>query len=412
MAYGSLTTNFQVNGVDIGAGVVTKEYLMDVYPSLSDTFRFAGLWGWGINGTALGDNTLTARSSPVQTIAGGTNWKYVAGYGSTSGGIKTNGTLWMWGDNSYGQLGIGVVTGNYNKSSPVQTIAGGTNWKQVAFGTNCTAAVKTDGTLWCWGDNTFGQLGTNDRTAYSSPVLTVAGGTNWKQVSCGYYSTGAIKSDGTLWIWGLGGSGQIGNNTRTNYSSPVQTIAGGTNWKQVSCSWQYVFAIKNDGTLWCWGDGSSWQLGTNNANQYSSPVQTIAGGTNWKQVTSGISSTAAIKTDGTLWTWGYNGSGELGTNNRTAYSSPVQTVAGGTNWKQVSFCGSSTTSTISAIKTDGTLWCWGDNTSGQLGTNNITAYSSPVQTVAGGTNWKYVACAGSNIFAIRDDSADIFGNSL
>jgi alpha-tubulin suppressor-like RCC1 family protein len=279
----------------------------------------------------------------------------------------------------------------------VQTVAGGTNWKQVAPGIYHTAAIKTDGTLWTWGQNTYGQLGDNTTTHKSSPVQTVAGGTNWKQVACGNH-TAAIKTDGTLWTWGRDNYGQLGDNTTANKSSPVQTVAGGTNWKQVSSGTNHTAAIKTDGTLWTWGRDNYGQLGNNTTANKSSPVQTVAGGTNWKQVAGDATHTAAIKTDGTLWMWGYNLYGQLGNNTITSKSSPVQTVAGGTNWKQIS-CGYHHTI---AIKTDGTLWTWGYDNYGQLGNNTITSKSSPVQTVAGGTNWKQVAGGGYHTIAISE----------
>ena len=152
-----------------------------------------------------------------------------------------DGTLWTWGYNPYGSLGDNTTT---NKSSPVQTIAGGTNWKQVSASGSHTAAIKTDGTLWTWGQNNFGQLGDNTTTSKYSPVQTIAGGTNWKQVSCGTMHTAAIKTDGTLWIWGSNSYGQLGDNTTTYKSSPVQTISAGTDWKQVSCGYNHTAAIK------------------------------------------------------------------------------------------------------------------------------------------------------------------------
>ena len=321
--------------------------------------------------------------------------------------------LWIWGSNLRGQLGTNNVV---HRSSPVQTVAGGTNWKQVStasqnigFGDahqGHTAAIKTDGTLWLWGDATDGKLGTNDSVLVhrSSPVQTVAGGTNWKQVSAGSDHTAAIKTDGTLWTWGFNGSSRLGTNDTAARSSPVQTIAGGTNWKQVSCGTSHTAAIKTDGTLWTWGSGSSGELGDNDIVARSSPVQ-VGADTNWKQVNFSNASSAAIKTDGTLWVWGSNGNGQLGTNDVTSRSSPVQTIAGSTNWKQVSGRHTYT----AAIKTDGTLWIWGSGDNGQLGTNDRVHRSSPVQTIAGGTNWKQVSAGGRDYtLAIRDDSADPF----
>jgi len=363
---------------DLKTAFVSDAWLLD---------QFVGntLYGWGNNGNGtIGDNTSVNKSNPVQTVAQGNNWKQIACSDNLCmASIKTDGTLWLWGYNNNGQLGDNSVT---NRSSPVQTVAFGTNWKQASCGINVNAAIKTDGTLWLWGANYYGSIGDNTLTKRSSPVQTVAFGKNWKQISCGYYHTAAIKTDGTLWCWGLNNLGQLGDNTTTNRSSPVQTVSFGTNWKQVSCGY-HTAAIKTDGTLWTWGRATFGQLGDNTASRKSSPVQTIAGGTNWKQVSCGGSITAAIKTDGTLWTWGYNGSGELGDNTVVSKSSPVQTVTFATNWKQVSSAGN-----MAAIKNDGTLWLWGANTIGQLGDNTLTARSSPVQTTVYGTNWKQVSC--------------------
>jgi YD repeat-containing protein len=187
----------------------------------------------------LGENSETSRSSPIQTIAFGTNWKNIACGAYYSIAIKEDGTLWTWGHNSFGQLGDNTTA---SKSSPVQTIAGGINWKIAANGGRHAAVIKTDGTLWTWGWNGYGQLGDNTRTGRSSPVQTITFGTNWKQVSNGYMHTSATKTDGTLWTWGRNNSGQLGDNTIINRSSPVQTVAGGTNWNQVSGGGGYTTA--------------------------------------------------------------------------------------------------------------------------------------------------------------------------
>jgi alpha-tubulin suppressor-like RCC1 family protein len=385
-----MTTQFKFNN----GGTVTD--FDDVFVR-RDSFAVGGLWGLGYNFYGgLGDNTQVIRSSPVQTIAGGVNWKQVSCGTYNTAAIKTDGTLWTWGQNTSGQLGDNTIV---IKSSPVQTISGGTNWKQVSLGNSFSSAIKTDGTLWTWGQNNYGQLGDNTVVKKSSPVQTVAGGWTWKQVTCGVNHIAAIKTDGTLWLCGKNDVGQLGDNgSAYSYSSPIQTISGGTNWKQVSCFGNYTAAIKTDGTLWLWGINTNGQLGDGTAVVKKSPVQTIAGGTNWKQVACGYFTAAAIKTDGTLWTWGDNTNGGLGDGTVVQKSSPVQTIAGGTNWKQVSLGNYFT----SAIKTDGTLWTWGDNTWGQLGNNTDVKKSSPIQTIAGGTNWKQVSCGPIHSAAITD----------
>jgi alpha-tubulin suppressor-like RCC1 family protein len=391
-------TNFKdEDGLDIGCHLVTKEYLLEAYPDLVPWIKSPGLWLWGCGTSGrLGDDTITDKSSPVQTVSGGTNWRQVSLGGSHSAAIKTDGTLWLWGVGGSGRLGDNTAT---IKSSPVQTVSGGTNWRQVSLGGLHSAAIKTDGTLWLWGAGTSGQLGNNTTTNRSSPVQTVSGGNNWRQVSLGNLHSAAIKTDGTLWLWGAGTSGRLGDNNTANKSSPVQTVSGGTNWRQVSLGGLHSAAIKTDGTLWLWGAGTSGRLGDNTTANKLSPVQTISGGTNWRQVSLGNYHSAAIKTDGTLWLWGAGTSGQLGDNTATNKSSPVQTVSGGNNWRQVSLGRDHS----AAIKTDGTLWLWGSGSCGRLGDNTITPKSSPIQTVSGGNNWRQVSLGYFHSTAIRDE---------
>ena len=335
------TTNFNdSNNVDLGKKLVTKDYLLGVYGTILESTGNSGLtvspslWTWGANGSGqLGVNDAATRSTPVTTISGGTNWKSVAGGLDHTAAIKTDGTLWAWGANYGGQ--IGNNSNGSNIYAPVTTFAGGTNWKQVACGEQYTAAIKTDGTLWNWGYNFYGHLGINSETDRSTPVTTRLGGTNWKQVAVGQYHTAAIKTDGTLWTWGGDITGQLGINESTvfaNRSTPVTTLVGGTNWKQVACGRDHTVAIKIDGTLWVWGKNSYGQLAIPDGIDRLTPTTTFVGGTNWKQVASGGIYTAAIKTDGTLWTWGSS-------------ATPVTTILGGTNWKQVA-CGGNHTAAI------------------------------------------------------------------
>ena len=338
------TTNFRDSGgVDLGKKLITKDYLISVYPSIAQELgKTPELLTWGLGTSAqLGNNSATSVSTPVTTSAGGSNWKQVSARTSYTAAIKTDGTLWTWGNGATGQLGNAAIT---NISTPVTTFTGGTNWKQVSTGNQHTAAIKTDGTLWTWGAGSGGRLGNGYEDNIPTPVTTFAGGTNWKQVSGGIAHTAAIKTDGTLWMWGgNAGFGLLGTNNTTDRFTPVTTFAGGTTWKQVSASFTHTAAIKTDGTLWVWGYQLYGQLGVGgNIAIISTPVTTFAGGTNWKQVSCRFYHTAAIKTDGTLWTWGNGADGRLGNAVTTNASTPVTTRAGGSNWKQVSGGGSHT----------------------------------------------------------------------
>jgi alpha-tubulin suppressor-like RCC1 family protein len=248
--------------------------------------------------------------------------------------------------------------------------------------------------LFAWGYNASGSLGQNDRAHRSSPVQIP--GTQWSSISSNYDSTYGTKTDGTLWAWGNGTYGRLGQNDEINRSSPVQIP--GTQWSTFKLSqigYAYdIMALKTDGTLWAWGYNASGQLGQNNTTQYSSPVQIP--GTQWYMVTSrGIDSNHAIKTDGTLWAWGLNNYGRLGINDTVSRSSPIQVP--GTQWRSVH----DGYYLSSATKTDGTLWMWGGNSSGSLGQNNLTYYSSPRQVP--GTQWSTEITAYYQVMAKKTD---------
>jgi len=367
--------------------------MSDVFVS-KDMFLDASLSICGLGSAGeLGNNTILSYSSPIQ-VGALTDWKQVStGYGCTAA-IKDNNELWTWGAGYAGMLGNNA---ELNYSSPIQ-VGALTNWKQVSAGYYCISAIKTDGTLWSCGYGTSGQLGNDTVLNYSSPIQ-IGTLTNWKQVSrSGAYvadNGAAIKTDGTLWTWGSGFYGQLGNTRTLDYSSPIQ-VGTLTDWKQVACGYHRLFAIKVNGTIWACGYNQSYgALGNNTLINYSSPIQ-IGTLSDWKQISSGRFHVAAIKQNGTLWTWGAGAQGQLANNTHINYSSPIQ-VGSLTNWKQVS-CGQYTTA---AIKTDGTLWTWGNSSTGQLGNNTFQiSYNSPVQ-IGTLTNWKQVSASDQNMAVIQ-----------
>jgi len=424
---GFRTTDPNTNNTqDLGSRYITKNYLLDVYPNIASATgnRTApGLWIWG-NGNhlqlGLGIQVASNYSSPVQ-IGALTTWKQAASGIGANLAIKKDGTLWSWGGwkvsgSWFGETG---QNGQAYYSSPTQ-VGALTTWKQIAAGIASTAAIKTDGTLWTWGNTStlatvyspLGILGDGSTTNKSSPVQ-VGALTTWKNIAIGATSMYGISIDGSLWTWGANFYGQLGRSfaggttlTGGYYSSPVQ-VGALTNWKQISAQY-FALAVKTDGTLWTWGSNVSGSLGlgTSGSAYYSSPIQ-VGSLTNWKQVsvvapgytnTSGEGSALAIKTDGTLWAWGNNTWGQLGNSTITYYSSPIQ-VGSLTNWKYVQ----GGYGFASALKTDGTLWAWGANYFGQLGQGNVTYYSSPIQ-VGSLTTWKTLAQSsyGTNILAIQD----------
>jgi alpha-tubulin suppressor-like RCC1 family protein len=359
------------------------------------------IWSWGFNGCGrLGDNSVTDRSSPVREITSSTTWcqtSAAAVNGGRISAVKTDGSLWTWGYNRYGRLGDNSVT---DRSSPVREITSSTTWCQTSAGNAHTSALKTDSTLWSWGNASCGTLGDNSTTNRSSPVREITSSTTWCQTSSGGWSTGshtsALKTDGTLWTWGWNRWGQLGNNSVTDRSSPVRESSSSTTWCQTSAGPSNTAAIKTNGTLWTWGENGSGQLGNNTITNSSNPNIEITNSTNWCRTSAGVH-TAAIKTDGSLWTWGYNGQGQLGDNTVTNRSSPVREITNSTTWCQTSVGWRHT----SALKIYGTLWTWGGNGSGQLGDNTVTNRSSPVREITSSTTWRQTSAGGFHTSALK-----------
>jgi alpha-tubulin suppressor-like RCC1 family protein len=370
------------------------------------------VYTWGLNSQGqLGTNTITCRSSPG-TVAGTIiTWCGVSIGSNHTAAVKTDGTAWSWGYNGQGQLGDGTVT---LKSAPGQVAGLNSNWCQISAGGFNTAAVKTDGTAWTWGINTSGQLGDGTITGRSSPGTTAGGGTSWCEISAGGGHTAAVKTDGTAWTWGVNTWGQLGNNSTTARCSPVTTVGGGTTWCQISAGACHTAAIKTDGTAWAWGDNCRGKLGNGLITSRISPVLTCGGGTTWCQISAGGTHTAAVKTDGTAWTWGSNvcgvstAAGQLGTGNLIERCSPVTTAGAGTTWCQISAGNSHT----AAMKTDSTAWTWGSNQFGQIGNNSVAARCSPGTTSGGGTTWCKIDAGDSHTAALAICTQPIFSEPL
>jgi alpha-tubulin suppressor-like RCC1 family protein len=341
------------------------------------------LFSWGSvgDGGALGLNNMTNYSSPKQ-VGSLINWKSISSDSEASSfGIKTDGTMWSWGRSNYGQLGHGNRT---SYSSPKQ-IGALTNWSYVSAGNNNCYAIKTDGTLWTWGYGQDGNLGHNNLTNYSSPKQ-VGSLTTWATVHGGQDFGAAVDTSGRLFTWGRNASGGLGLGNTTYYSSPKQ-VGNLTNWQTLlvgNMSANLCLAVKTDGTLWAWGKNNNIGAGgLNNVNLYSSPKQ-VGALTNWLYIAGGRYNCAAIKTDGTMWRWGFNGAGQLGLGNTTNYSSPVQmgaltgwtnTAVGYAHWTGVR---------------NGTLFTCGESSSGAMGLGNTSSYNSPKQ-VGSLSTWAKVA---------------------
>jgi alpha-tubulin suppressor-like RCC1 family protein len=310
-----------------------------------------------------------------------------------------------WGYNTVGQLGNGVVTPCIN-TSPVSVVGGFTDWCQVSAGNVHSLALRTDGTAWAWGCNSSGQLGDCTTNNRSSPVSVVGGFTDWCQVSASGSHSLALRTTGTAWAWGPNGQGRLGDGTTTDRSSPVSVVGGFTDWCQVSAGSSHSLALRTNGTAWGWGYNGSGRLGDGTTTSRLSPVSVVGGFTDWCQVSAGAHS-LGVRCDGTAWAWGPNGQGRLGDGTTTDRSSPVSVVGGFTDWCQISAGDSQSL----ALRTNGTAWAWGLNYCGRSGDGTTTNRSSPVSVVGGFTDWCQIS-AGSHSIALRTNgTAWSWGNN-
>ena len=329
-------------------------------------------WAWGRNNYGqLGNNSTVNASSPV-SVAGGRIFIGVNGGTFFTTALDTSGAAWAWGQGSGGVLGNNSTA---NISSPV-AVVGGKTFVNIFSGTGHTVGLEAGtGAVWAWGYNNSGQLGNNSTANTSSPI-SVLGGRNFVAIAAGSNHSLALDSQGNIWSWGSNSAGQLGNNSTANTSSPVSVIRG-SGFSAITAAINQSFGLTPQGALWAWGDNSFAQLGDNTLTSRSSPVSVVGGKTFITMAASQFFGIALEANTKALWSWGYNLNGQLGNNSTLATSSPVS-VVGGKSFATMSIL---PTSACALEQGTGVFWSWGLNSSGQLGNNSTVSASSPVSVV-------------------------------
>jgi len=291
-------------------------------------------WGWGCNaGGELGDCTSVNRIIPRPVVGGFGDWCQVSAGANHSIGVRQNGTAWAWGLGSCGQLGDGT---SVSKSSPVLVVGGFTDWCQVSAGQHFILGVRQNGTAWGWGCGSGGRLGNETTVNKCSPVSVVGGFSDWCQVSAGTAHSLGVRQNGTAWAWGCNTCGPLGDGTTVAKSSPVSVVGGFTDWCQVSAGANHSLGVRQNGTAWGWGAGADGRIGNGTIVSVSSPVSVVGGFTDWCQVSAGLGHSLGVRQNGTAWAWGQGSTGRLGDGTVVNKSSPVSIAGGLTGWRCVS----------------------------------------------------------------------------
>jgi len=361
------------------------------------------LYSWGFNNNGqLGTGTTTSRNSPGTVLGNGsaafTDWVNISVGIYAAGGIRSNGQMFLWGKNLGGELGDGSFT---NRSSPVSVVGGFTDWVDIAIGSEHTAGIRSNGQAWCWGTGSSGQLGDGTNVGKNSPVSVVGGFTDWSQIACADFATMAVRANGQLWAWGNNTNGALGTGDTTARSSPVSVLGGFSDWVQIATTQNHSIGLRASGDAWGMGlNFSRGSVGNGSNTNVSSPVL-VVGGHTWTQVSvgGGGAHTLAVRADGRAYSWGRNTNGQLGDYSTTSRSSPVLVAGNFTDWAQLA----AGYSTSFGVRANGTAWAWGRTNLGQMGTgvSNSTNYVNPIEVAGGFTDWVKIVGGRYTGFAIR-----------
>lgn len=329
--------------------------------------RFGLAWGNNFVGQ-LGDGSIQDKWLPVRIYGTLNSLAAIEGGLAHTLALRQDGSVWSWGANSKGQLGDGTIV---DRKLPAK-IAGLTNITKLSGGGSHSLALRSDGTVWAWGDNSLGQLGDGTTDDRHVPVQ-VQGLTNVVAIAAGYNHSLAIKSDGSVWAWGANESGQLGVPASAPRLTPAQ-VSGISNAVAVTAGDGYQYSgggpttisfsvvARSDGSVWTWGNNFEGQLGDGTSNNVRPTPAQVAGLTGITAVAAGANHVLALRSDGTVWAWGDNDNGALGDTTRTDRKTPVQVVF----LTGIQAIAAGYQHSL-ALRQDGHVFGWGSYTYGQLG---------------------------------------------
>ncbi|MEW6758348.1 MAG: PKD domain-containing protein [Acidobacteriota bacterium] len=366
------------------------------------------VWAWGSNGHGvLGNGAYGGASGTPQAVPGLTGVVSIGAGPLHALAVKTDGSLWTWGNRDGNKLGR--TCSPFTCYANPGVVGGLPPVIQACGGYNHSLALAADGTVWAWGGNEYGELGTGNTDPYPSPVQ-VPGLTSVVSIAAGWYHSLAVRSDGTLWAWGGNFAGQLGDGTTTTRLSPFQ-VPGLADLAFVAAGTSHNLAVLENGTLYAWGSGNYGKLGLGDTSGQTSPTLSPLAGV--VSAAAGEEHSVVVKADGSVWVFGKNDVGQLGDGTTTDRSTPVE-------------CGIQTLAATAAVGRDhthfvasnGQAWSVGQDQNGQLGSGREPVKWSPVQvtglgsvvSLAGGGGWSMALLEDGTVWAWGENSNGALGN--
>ena len=339
----------------------------------------AWYWGYNLYGT-FGDLTNSREKVPVQ-VDDLNNIVSISTGGRHALALSSDGTVWAWGNPGHGKIGNDSVPIYHTVKTPIQVMGlDGEGFLddvvEVSAGPDHSLALKADGTVWAWGNNWYGQLGDGTRHTRSTPVK-VRGIEQVQEISAGNSYSMAVRSDGTVWAWGANGSGKLGDGSKTRRTIPTRVV-NLSSVESVSAGFNHSLALKSDGTVWAWGSNEEGQLGDGDGGSFGAgntePVR-VEKLSRVEMISAGTKYSLALKSDGTVWSWGSREEGALG-HEITQLLMPeringLEKIVSVSAGKKHSL----------ALQSNGNLWAWGLNTYGKLGDGTASDRDKPVQSM-------------------------------
>lgn len=326
------------------------------------------VWTWGANDEGqCGDGSYSSRRMPTK-VYGDPGSTQVSGGAGHAVALAPDGCAWAWGINNLCQVGDGTTS---DRHTPVN-VAASTRFKMVRAGWYHTLALSEAGVVWSWGDNSMDAAGDPSAYVRKTPA-PIAGATDVVGIGAGTYHSILVKADGTVWTWGLNSSGVLGDGSSTFRRATPGQVPGLTDITKVEAGGIHCLALTSGGEIWSWGFNGAGELGDGTTNSRSTPVQ-VTGLTNVSDISAGYLSSLALKTDGTVWAWGANAYGQLGDGTTINRPTPQQ-VQGLTGIKAIR----ASLFFSMALDSNGTVWVWGDNTIGPAGGGIVEARLVPTK---------------------------------